>query len=211
MIARIGIVDDHPAIVLGVSSIVNAHEGMRVIVSAPSVPALLRGAPVFDLILLDLTLADGSTRTTNMALLAVTGAPVLAYTVGDRPHLIREAAAAGAIGMLRKSELPRAIVDAVRAALAGETVASADWASALKRDTDFVDAMLTARESEVLAMYAAGETAERVAARLFLSPATVIDHVKRIRGKYAAAGRPATTKVDLFRRAVEDGLLDPES
>jgi len=35
----------------------------------------------------------------------------------------------------------------------------------------------------------------------------VNDHIRRIRAKYAAAGRPAPTKVDLFKRAVEDGLV----
>jgi hypothetical protein len=38
----------------------------------------------------------------------------------------------------------------------------------------------------------------------------VLDHVRRIRGKYAAAGRPAATKVDLYRRAVEDGYIHPQ-
>ena len=63
------------------------------------------------------------------------------------------------------------------------------------------------REAEVLALYASGETAERVARLLFISRETVLDHVRRIRTKYAAADRAAPTKVDLYRRAVEDGLV----
>jgi hypothetical protein len=31
--------------------------------------------------------------------------------------------------------------------------------------------------------------------------------VRRIRQKYARAGRPAHTKIDLYKRAVEDGIL----
>jgi hypothetical protein len=31
--------------------------------------------------------------------------------------------------------------------------------------------------------------------------------VKRIRYKYAMAGRPAHTKIDLYKRALEDGIL----
>lgn len=73
-----------------------------------------------------------------------------------------------------------------------------------------MSAALTRRESEVLALYASGETAERVAEELFVSQATVIDHIRRIRAKYAAVDRAAPTKVDLFRRAVEDGLIEPE-
>jgi hypothetical protein len=36
---------------------------------------------------------------------------------------------------------------------------------------------------------------------------TIEDYVRRIRAKYARAGRPAMTKVDLYKRAVEDGFL----
>ena len=86
---------------------------------------------------------------------------------------------------------------------------SADWAAALDVDPEFVRVSLTAREAEVLELYAAGETAERVAEALFISRETVLDHVRRIRAKYAAADRPAPTKVDLYRRAVEDGHLVP--
>ncbi|MBN9194679.1 MAG: helix-turn-helix domain-containing protein, partial [Microbacterium sp.] len=63
------------------------------------------------------------------------------------------------------------------------------------------------RETEVLRLYAGGQTADLVAAALFISRDTVNDHIRRIRAKYAAAGRPAPTKVDLFKRAVEDGLV----
>lgn len=46
-----------------------------------------------------------------------------------------------------------------------------------------------------------------LAAALVLSRETVTDHLRRIRGKYAAAGREAPTKIDLHWRAVEDGLI----
>ena len=91
-----------------------------------------------------------------------------------------------------------------------ETVASADGAAAVEDDQAFVSAHLSEREAEVLALYASGETAERVGALLYVSRSTVIEHVRRIREKYAASGRPARTKHDLFVRAVEDGLLDAD-
>ena len=143
-----------------------------------------------------------------MAALAHTGAPVLAYTGGDQPRLVREAARAGVVGMIRKSELPGSLVRAVVAALRGELAVTADWASAIDEDQEFVSAQLTDREAQVLALYASGETAERVGAILFVSRDTVLDHIRRIRAKYAAVGRAAPTKVDLFRRAIEDGLVE---
>lgn len=210
MKARIGIIDDHPAVILGVSMILNAQPDLHVARAAATVKGLLRMGTAFDLILLDLTLADSSTPAENMRRLAVAGAPVLAFTSGDRPQLVRDVARAGAVGMIRKSELSGTIVQTVRAALQGDPVPSPDWAAALHADQAFVSAALTRRESEVLALYASGETAERVAEELFVSQATVIDHIRRIRAKYAAVDRAAPTKVDLFRRAVEDGLIEPE-
>lgn len=132
---------------------------------------------------------------------------MLVYTSGDRSDLIREATRAGATGVLRKSEPPDVVVGAIRSLLRGEPVVTAEWAAALDFDPDFATVHLSPREAEVLTLYASGETAERVAALLFISRETVHDHVRRIRAKYAAADRPALTKVDLYRRAVEDGLV----
>ena len=66
------------------------------------------------------------------------------------------------------------------------------------------------REAEVLALYASGETADRVARQLFITRQTVLDHIRRIRARYAAVDRPAHTKLDLYHRAVEDGIVPPK-
>lgn len=210
MKARIGIVDDHPAVILGMTTILNAQSDMHVTRAAATVEALLRNGDAFDLILLDLVLADSSTPIENMRRLKASEAPVLAFTSGDQPQLVREVARAGAMGMIRKSEMASTIVRTIRAVLQGEPVPTPEWAAALLSDRAFVSAELTVRESEVLALYASGETAERVADHLFVARATVIDHIRRIRAKYAAVDRAAPTKVDLFRRAVEDGLIESE-
>lgn len=207
MTVQIGMVDDHPAIVVGVRAILNAQPDFEVAAAAGTVDALLAKGQRLDCVLLDLQLADASTPTENLALLTARGIPVLAYTAGDRPDLIREATRAGAQGVLRKSESPDVIVAAVRSLMSDEPVVTADWAAALDFDPDFVAVHLSPREAEVLTLYASGETAERVGRLLFISRETVIDHVRRIRAKYATAARPAPTKVDLYRRAVEDGLL----
>lgn len=208
--AQIGIIDDHPAVILGVRMILDAQPDLQVVKAAATAQALLETNTTFDLILLDLVLADESTPAENMRQLAVAEAPVLAFTSGERPQLVREVAQAGAVGMIRKSELSSTIVQTVRAALCGEPIRTPDWAAALHADREFVSAELTERESQVLALYASGETADRVAEELFVSQTTVIDHIRRIRAKYAAVDRPAPTKVDLFRRAVEDGLIERE-
>lgn len=211
MRAKIGVVDDHPAVVLGISGILNAQPDMQVVAVGATVAELLDQAERFDVVLLDLVLADGSAPSENILALTAIRVPVIAYTSGDRAGLVREAGLAGAIGMVRKSELPEVIVEAVRTVLRGEVVATADWAAALDADSDFVAAQLSDREAEVLALYASGETAERVGSHLFISRETVLDHIRRIRAKYAAAGRPARTKIDLYRRAAEDGIVGRRS
>ncbi|HMR49214.1 MAG TPA: response regulator transcription factor [Arachnia sp.] len=205
--ARIGIVDDHPAVLLGAAGILRGRPGLQVVAATETVTGLLSRTTDLDLVLLDLVLADGSTPAQNISRLTRLHVPVLAFTSGDRPEVVREAARAGAIGMIRKSERPDAIVAAIGAALRHEVVATADWAAALDDDEAFVAARLTAREAEVLALYASGETARRVADQLFISRETVLDHIQRIRAKYAAVDRPARSKVELYQRAVEDGFL----
>lgn len=210
MRARIGIVDDHPAVMLGVVSILNAQPDMIVTATASTVQELLSHGDSFDGVLLDLKLADGSTPSENITEISALAVPILVYTSGDRPAMIREAARAGAAGMIRKSESPSEIVDAVRAMLRGEVVASADWAAAIDFDPEFVRVRLSPREAEVLGHYASGETAERVASLLFISRETVLDHIRRIRVKYADAGRAAPTKIDLHQRAMEDGVISQD-
>jgi hypothetical protein len=46
-----------------------------------------------------------------------------------------------------------------------------------------------------------------VARRMNISVDTAKCYVDRVREKYAHAGREARTKIDLHRRALEDGLL----
>ena len=210
MTIEIGIIEDHPAMLLGTVAILHQSEDIRVVAHGTTAAAVVRHRGPLDVVLLDLSLADGTSPAENIRALAPLGASIIAYTSGERPHLIREAARAGASGMIRKSDRIDLIADAVRRASRGEIVASADWAAALESDREFVSAQLSPRESEVLSLYASGETAKQVAQLLYLSPETIIDHVRRIRAKYAAVDRAAPTKVDLFRRAVEDGLVSPE-
>lgn len=207
---RIGIVDDHPTVALGVGGFLNAEPDLLLAGLGGTVSELLEQGDQYDLVLLDLQLGDGSRPAANVRALAKRSIPALVFTTGDRPHLVREAGRAGAMGMVRKSELPERIVAAIRSVLSGEVAATTDWAAAIDTDDEFVRAELTAREAEVLALYASGETAERVAQRLFISRETVLDHIRRIRRKYATLDRPAPSKLDLYHRAVEDGILQWE-
>jgi len=62
-------------------------------------------------------------------------------------------------------------------------------------------------EKEALALYVAGRSTMQVASQMNVQYETAKTYLRRVREKYAKAGRPASTKTDLIRRAAEDGYL----
>lgn len=207
MSIRLGIVDDHDLLVVGLTNCLASMDEVDEVSHAGTVPALLAVGPAPQLVLLDLRLADDSVPADNVALLHHAGCQVIAYTSGEDVRLVRSALASGVLGIVSKREPVDTLREAVRQGLRGEVVASSDWASAIDSDPA-APVNLTPREREVLALYASGEKAVTVAHRLNISRETVLDHIRHIRTKYSQAARPAETKVDLYRRALEDGIFD---
>jgi DNA-binding CsgD family transcriptional regulator len=69
---------------------------------------------------------------------------------------------------------------------------------------------LAPRQLDVLRAYvSSSDLLPTVARQVGMDPETLKTHLRRIRAKYTAAGRPAPTRRDLFVRAVEDGFLPP--
>ncbi|WP_062380883.1 response regulator transcription factor [Demequina pelophila] len=204
----IALVEDHALVALGFRELVDAAPDLELAAAVDTVAALGSLGRPLDLVVLDLRLADGSTPAANVAAIHAMGAEVLIYTAGEDARLIQSAARTGALGLVRKSASPEALLAAIRRAAGGREVFGVDWAAAIDADESLADAGLSPRERETLSLYASGLTAQAVAGHLGVSRETVADHVARIRRKYASAGRPARSRVDLYRRAVEDGLLD---
>jgi DNA-binding NarL/FixJ family response regulator len=165
------------------------------------------GAAPADVVVLDLTLGDGTTVTENVTSLANDGASVVIHSVADRPAAVREALAAGAAGVVSKSSALDDVLDAIRTVAQGEALNNVEWASAVDGDRAFADAQLSTREREVLRLYATGLPLKAVAERLGVAYSTAKENITRIRVKYVEVGRPAPTKVDLLRRAMEDGIV----
>lgn len=204
---NIGVVDDHETTAHGVAVLLATHGNMKVVASAKSPKILADSDHHFDVILLDLSLGDGSKVAENVAIAKALTPNVIAFTSGEQPHLIREATRAGVVGVVRKSAPPATLITAIQAVHEGTTVPDAEWVAALGSDESFVSKTLTPREVEVLSLYAGGESAKRVATALFISEDTVVDHIRNIRAKYAQQDRPVKSKIDLFRRAVQDGII----
>ena len=205
---RIALVEDHALVARGFEALVAGAEDLELVASVATVGELESVAPSPRLVVLDLRLADGSDPAVNVAAIHRLGAYVLIHTGAEDRALIQSAARSGALGLVRKSSDPAELLHAVRTAVRGDAVFNTDWAAAIDADASLSDARLSEREQQVLNMYASGETAASVAAALGTSRGTVADYVKAIRRKYEAVGRDASSRVDLYRRAVEDGLLE---
>ncbi|WP_207837814.1 response regulator transcription factor [Williamsia soli] len=204
---RIGVVEDFESQLKGIEAIIDEAEGLALVAGASTVDALLAITTDIDLVVLDLRLEDGSSPKANAEQLHALGIKVLVFTTADYPDLVRSALSAGVQGIVRKSARNTELVEAIRRAADGDTVATMDWAAAIDGDPDIAAVALSPRQREILELYASGEQAARVGQITGLSTETVNAYLARIRRKYADAGRPAPTKTELYKRALEDGWL----
>ncbi|MBA8816688.1 DNA-binding NarL/FixJ family response regulator [Microbacterium halimionae] len=209
---RVALIDDHESVRLGLEA-ATARSGLSTVVfSGSSVAGYLswlrenEESPA-DVIVLDLTLGDGTTVTGNVSDLTAAGSSIIIHSVADRPHSVREALAAGAAGIVSKAAPIDDVVSAIGIVGRGQPLDNVEWASAVEGDRAFADAQLSARERDVLRLYAAGLPLKAVADRLGIAYSTAKENITRVRVKYVEVGRPAPTKIDLRRRAMEDGLL----
>ena len=212
---RVGVIDDHEAVRIGfVASAsrdakVNSPQ-LVVVGAAATVEGYLGSAPGGrHVVALDMSLGDGSLPGENVTKLVEAGHQVLVFTVGEDVEGLRDALANGAMGLARKSEPMSGTFEKLRRISAGETIDNQSLAAAIDSDTDFVEANLSTRERECLSYYAAGLGQQQVASRMNIAESSVKKFIDRVREKYAVAGRPAYTKIDLYRRAIEDGILPP--
>lgn len=207
-VVRVAVVDDHESVRLGVMAAC-LREGFTFVDEGETVADLvgkLDGREC-DVVVLDLSLGDGVSITDNVKNIQATGAGVLIHSIADRAAGVREALAAGAAGVIPKSAATAVVMAAIRTVASGQVLNNLEWATAIDADTEFAKAQLGRRERDVLNLYASGLPLRMVAEQLGIAPSTVREYLDRIRVKYVEVGRPAPTKVDLLRRAVEDGIL----
>jgi len=100
----------------------------------------------------------------------------------------------GAMGYVLKGSLTGDLISAIRTAMTGVSVFSAEITSVLLKSnhetTNGHDFGLTARELEVLRLMAKGENNPEIADKLVISQSTVKFHIVNIRDKMKVATRP---------------------
>ena len=215
---RLLIADDHELMRGGLRAMLGAQEDMEVVGEASDGGEAVEQALALrpDVVIMDIRMprVDGIEAARRLAAHGP-GPRVLVLTTFDLDEYVWEALRAGAAGFMLKDAPPRQLAEAVRTVATGETllapaitkrlveryvrVPPPGSAAGLERLSDLTD-----REREVLELIARGLSNAEIAARLFLSEATVKTHVTRILSKLDLRDR-----VQAVVLAYETGLVEP--
>lgn len=199
---KVLVVDDEPMVRVFLRTILGSAEDIEVVADAhdgeAALEAVRRCQP--DVVLMDLRMPgmDGLTAIERINELRNPPNIVVLTTFDADPYVLR-ALRAGATGFLVKSTPPEDLIGLVRTAAQGHTVlspaaarrlvaASTDSLSVQSRARELVDS-LTEREVQVLAGLGEGLTNAQIAARLFLSEATIKGYVSRTLDKLGCVNR----------------------
>ncbi|WP_445445088.1 response regulator [Clavibacter sp. km3a] len=211
---RVLVADDHPVVRAGLAVLLASAPDMTVVGQAPDGAAAvaLAVAERPDVVLMDLRMPvlDGVGATARIRAEAL-GVHVLVLTTYETDASILTAIEAGASGYLLKAAPEEEILAGVRAVARGEVALAPAIAASLVRQVARPPAApsaptptLSPRETEVLALVAAGRTNARIALELHVTPATVKTHLLHVFEKLGVGDR--TRAVTL---AMELGLLPP--
>ncbi|MGY2083103.1 response regulator [Blastococcus sp. SYSU DS0539] len=214
---RVVLVDDQAMIRTGLRMVLAAEADNEVVGEAADGATGIRVVTELrpDVVLLDIRMPgmDGLEAARRM-LAAELPTRVVVLTTFDEDEYVTAALRAGVSGFLLKVAPPEDLVTAVRTVAAGHGLL--DPAVTLRVIESFAAApvpdparagalaQLTDRETDVLALVAAGLSNAEVAARLYLGEATVKTHVSRILLKLHLRDR-----VQAVAFAYESGLVTP--
>jgi DNA-binding NarL/FixJ family response regulator len=217
------VVDDHSLVRAGFRSILGDEDDIEVIGEArdgaEAIDATVRAQP--DVVLMDVRMPglDGLEATRRItADPRLRDTKIIVLTTFDLDEYIFGALKAGASGFLLKGVEPQALIDAVRTVAGGDAllepsatrrlieayVNGQDAPPPAPRPRVVLPATLTARETEIIQLIAAGWTNNEIAGHLFISPLTCKSHVSRILTKLDARDR-----IQLVVIAYESGLVIP--
>ena len=205
----VAIVDDHDAIRLGLKGACQ-ERGFNLVGSEAKVSDLLSKLKPEEpqVVVLDLSLADGSQVENNVQSIREHGSQVVIFSIADKRNQVRAAIKAGAAAIVTKAQPISDLFDVIQLVVDGVYVNNVHTTAAIDSDLEFKEAKLSPREREVLTLYASGLALKQVAFTLNIKLNTAKEHIDRVRTKYADIGRPVSTKTELLLRAIEDGLID---
>lgn len=217
--ARIMVVDDHPLIRVGLTQLIEAQEGMKVVAQAEGMSDTLRQLTSVrpDLVTIDLSLMNGA----GLELIKHIGAlddSILMVVISMHDDVIfaKRALRAGAAGYVNKDEPPDRVIEAIRTALSGKVYLSPEMTERLLtgrwgRNFDVPLTPLEAlsdRELEVFELTGRGHSTRAIAEVLHITVKTVETHKERIKSKLSLKGKDELLQV-AFRWNLEQGSMEP--
>jgi DNA-binding NarL/FixJ family response regulator len=214
LVTRILVADDHPIVRSGLQKVIDAQPDMEVVAEAEDGAEAVKKALNDDVHLAILDVSMPKTTGIQAADELHKRKPelkLLMLSMHDSEQFLFESLKAGASGYVLKSAADTDIVDAVRAAMRGDSYLYPSAVATLVRD--YVDRggrgeeqfdVLTPRELEVLKLIAEANTSKEIAEKLFISIKTVDRHRQNILDKLGMRDR-----VELTRYAIRRGLIQP--
>jgi DNA-binding NarL/FixJ family response regulator len=206
---RLAILDDHEVLLDSLGSWIRANAPeFEVAVLATTWLELVHDARFpTDLVLLDFQLREPVSIEARVRTCRAAGAKVIVLSGVETPEARERALAAGAEQFLSKAMPLRDVMEIAR-----EVVGLGEGGAAVhRRSVSPLHASrpkLSPAEQEALLLYVSGLSTGEVAGRMGVQYETAKTYLRRVREKYARAGRPASKKAELVRRAAEDGLLE---
>ncbi|ANP52362.1 response regulator [Streptomyces griseochromogenes] len=213
MSVSVVIADDQEMVRTGFRLILESQDDIRVIAEASdgveAVEAVRRLRP--DVCLMDIRMPklDGLEAT---KLLREDDTKIVVVTTFDLDEYVYGALRAGASGFVVKNSGPRLLIEAVYAAVKGDSLISPSVTVRLlehlgrpsrARTRDAAVRRLTPQELKVVTLVARGRTNHEVAEDLTLSLSTIKSHLSRIQDKLTARNR-----VEIAAWAWENGIVD---
>lgn len=203
---RIVVADDHPIVRSGIVALLGRADDLEVVAEVADGAAAVAAAEEHrpDLVLMDLRMPVlGGAEATARIVQRVPGVRVLVLTTYETDDDILGAIEAGAGGYLLKAAPEQEILAGIRSVVAGQTVLAPTIAATLvgrMQGGTSARPQLSARELEVLALVAAGNSNRAIAAALFISESTVKTHLLHVFEKLEVADRTrAVTRAQELR------------
>jgi DNA-binding NarL/FixJ family response regulator len=196
---RVLVVDDHPVVRRGLRTLLDGEPWVGEVLEAATVAEALRAVVTgqIHVVAMDVSLPDGDGVDAVGRIMAVRPeAKVLMLTMADDEEVVTRALRAGARGYLVKETDPDTIVEALHTVAAGGVVLGPrigpSVLSALRRAPAELPApfdRLTARERDILARLASGESNARIARQLGVTEKTVRNQLSSVFAKLEVADR----------------------
>ena len=196
---RVVLADDQEMVRTGFRLILSAEDGVEVVGEAGTgVDAVARTRALRpDVVLMDIRMPELDGLEATRALMSDPQPPrIVVVTTFDLDEYVYGALRAGACGFLLKDAGPRLLVEAVRAAAAGDALVSPSVTVRLLKHLSARPAAgsalrdpLSPRELDVVRAVARGRTNAEIAAELFVSLSTVKTHLTNVQSKLSARNR----------------------